>query len=167
MFGPLLFGAALVAVFEITARMIRLSAARQEAGARTQADAAERAIRTVALAVTIVLAASAVWLPLARPTSPFGFVVFALVVIGAGVIGSVAQTLRAQTPFDPAVPATEGWGKLLYRNPNDHRLWVPKRIGIGWTINFGHPMAWPMMLLLLALPIAIAAFALFGASGSR
>ena len=42
-----------------------------------------------------------------------------------------------------------------YRNPRDSRLWVPKLAGIGWTINFAHRFAWPMMLVLVGLPLAV------------
>ncbi|MES3017929.1 MAG: DUF5808 domain-containing protein [Bacteroidota bacterium] len=27
---------------------------------------------------------------------------------------------------------------LIYNNPNDPNIWVEKRIGIGWTLNFAH-----------------------------
>jgi uncharacterized membrane protein len=49
----------------------------------------------------------------------------------------------------------EGYHGLYYANANDRRLWVPKLSGMGWTINFSHPLGWPMMLLLLAVPIAV------------
>jgi uncharacterized membrane protein len=48
----------------------------------------------------------------------------------------------------------EGYHALYYANANDRRLWVPKLTGLGWTINFSHPLGWPMFLLLLAVPIA-------------
>jgi uncharacterized membrane protein len=48
----------------------------------------------------------------------------------------------------------EGYHALYYANANDRRLWVPKLTGLGWTINFAHPLGWPMLLLLLAMPIA-------------
>lgn len=33
----------------------------------------------------------------------------------------------------------------IYKNPNDPALFVPKRVGLGYTINFGNPMAkWVM-----------------------
>jgi len=28
---------------------------------------------------------------------------------------------------------------LFYNNPDDPAVFVPKRFGVGWTINFGHP----------------------------
>ena len=45
------------------------------------------------------------------------------------------------------------WG-LLYVNPQDPRLWVEKRLGVGWTLNFAHPAAgW--VTLLLFLPVVV------------
>lgn len=48
----------------------------------------------------------------------------------------------------------KGYGTLLYRNPEDPRLWVPKLVGIGWTLNFAHPTAW-LVLGLLLLPALV------------
>ncbi|KXZ39035.1 Uncharacterized membrane protein [Alkalithermobacter thermoalcaliphilus JW-YL-7 = DSM 7308] len=31
------------------------------------------------------------------------------------------------------------WG-LFYYNPDDPSLWIEKRFGIGWTVNFAHPV---------------------------
>jgi uncharacterized membrane protein len=42
---------------------------------------------------------------------------------------------------------------VFYVNPQDPRLWVEKRIGIGWTLNFARPAAvWVMLLILAAIP---------------
>lgn len=51
------------------------------------------------------------------------------------------------------------YGGFLYSNPDDPAMFVPKRFGIGWTLNFGHPRArlflitiMVLLLLLLLLP---------------
>ena len=44
------------------------------------------------------------------------------------------------------------WG-CFYVNPEDPRLWVEKRLGLGWTLNYAHPSAWWVTILLL-LPVA-------------
>jgi uncharacterized membrane protein len=49
---------------------------------------------------------------------------------------------------------------LFYFNPDDAALFVEKRIGIGYTINFARPAAWVVMALLLLLPLALAAVAI-------
>ena len=44
--------------------------------------------------------------------------------------------------FDGALYRGENqyWaGGILYNNPDDPALFVPKRFGLGWTVNIGHP----------------------------
>jgi Predicted membrane protein len=41
------------------------------------------------------------------------------------------------------------WQLLIYYNPNDPRTIVPKRIGIGYTLNFARPISKAVMLGLL------------------
>ena len=43
------------------------------------------------------------------------------------------------------------WG-LFYVNPDDPAIWVPKQLGLGWTLNFAHGASWLIMVLLL-LPV--------------
>ena len=42
---------------------------------------------------------------------------------------------------------------MLYFNPDDAALWVEKRVGIGYTMNFAHISAWVIMALILLVPI--------------
>lgn len=44
---------------------------------------------------------------------------------------------------------------VFYVNPENPRLIVPKRYGLGYTLNFAKPTAWITLLLLLILPIAL------------
>jgi uncharacterized membrane protein len=46
-------------------------------------------------------------------------------------------------------------GGLVYGNRADPALLVHKRIGIGWTLNLGHPVAW-VVLAVLALTAVLA-----------
>jgi len=52
---------------------------------------------------------------------------------------------------------------FFYNNPDDPALFVPKRFGLGWTLNFGHPQSkWfiitvlVLMLVLVLLPLVVA-----------
>ena len=47
------------------------------------------------------------------------------------------------------------WG-LLYVNTQDPALLVEKRFGVGYTFNFGHPIAWLLLAALVGIPIALA-----------
>jgi uncharacterized membrane protein len=44
------------------------------------------------------------------------------------------------------------WG-ILYFNKKDSRIFIPKKIGLGWSINFARPAAvlWLAGLMLLAI----------------
>ncbi len=40
------------------------------------------------------------------------------------------------------------WG-LFYYNPDDPAIWIEKRFGIGWTLNFANPLAVGFLVVLL------------------
>ncbi len=40
---------------------------------------------------------------------------------------------------------------LIYYNPDDPDLLVPRRLGYGWTVNFGHPRGKLFLLVLIGL----------------
>jgi uncharacterized membrane protein len=44
---------------------------------------------------------------------------------------------------------------IFYFNPNDPAIFLEKRFGVGWTINFARPLAWLTFLLIILLIIAI------------
>jgi len=46
------------------------------------------------------------------------------------------------------------WG-IFYNNPNDPSIWVEKRTGLGWTVNFAHQVSYLIIVLLVVLPLAI------------
>lgn len=49
----------------------------------------------------------------------------------------------------------ENWTILTYNSPRDSRLFVPKRRGYGWTINFGHSRGKILFGAFLAVPMVI------------
>ena len=58
---------------------------------------------------------------------------------------------------------------IFYNNPDDPALFVPKRFGLGWTLNFGHPQAklvligvLVVILVLSLLPVLISGTAPIG-----
>ena len=114
-------------------------------------------------------------LPL-RGLLPFGFILMAggfapmAAFQGGGVIGMgvglivlclviglipVIRLARLAPPIPGATESDYRWGGLIYWNADDARTWVPKRLGLGWTLNFGRPAAWAMLALMLS-PIVIA-----------
>ncbi|KAA9153087.1 DUF1648 domain-containing protein [Amycolatopsis acidicola] len=70
---------------------------------------------------------------------------------------------KLPTGEEPANDATERdddryWKLgLFYVNRDDRAVWVPKRFGIGWTVNLGNPVAVAASVLLIAACIALPA----------
>lgn len=91
------------------------------------------------------------------------WLVFAVIIVAS--LGMTAwmywigQGGRRQVPADEAVPPgdgspDEGWkAGMFYYNPADPALLVEKRMGWGWTLNFGHKGAWLIVLAILAATI--------------
>jgi hypothetical protein len=91
--------------------------------------------------------------PMPQPT-PFSYWIifgpiaavgtFSLLLLGLGRTG--------QRPPDAA------WKGSFYSNPNDPALLVPKRFGIGYTLNFGNRWSWAVLvfvLLMVAVPFIV------------
>lgn len=56
-------------------------------------------------------------------------------------------------------PPDESWNGVFYSNSDDPSLFVPKRYGIGYTLNFGNPWSWVVLALILigaVLPLVLA-----------
>lgn len=78
-------------------------------------------------------------------------------------IGTVGERLAIRESKDirPASIGPEGedryWklGGLIYNNPNDPSVFVTKRIGIGFTVNFGSLIGKLMLIGLLLLIIGL------------
>ena len=111
--------------------------------------------RIMILGISAMTALLAIDLPLG-PRLPLPalmslIVVPVLVALAAGGV-RLAATLRELRERGHG-DNIEGHHGFYYANANDRRLWVPKLTGLGWTINFAHPLGWPMFLLVLAVPI--------------
>jgi len=44
-------------------------------------------------------------------------------------------------------------GGIFYFNRSDHSFLVAKRFGIGWTINFGNPLTWAVIMGIVMVPV--------------
>ncbi|BDU72294.1 DUF5808 domain-containing protein [Mesoterricola silvestris] len=74
-----------------------------------------------------------------------------LALVVAGIVLMARDFAQVRT-VDPTL-AFYKWG-LFYVNPDDDRIWVPKAIGVGWTLNFAKPASWVVLALLL-LPVGV------------
>lgn len=85
------------------------------------------------------------------------FVVLLAVAVGLFLpIGRSRTRSSSATEHDLTGPASRddarNWiAGVIYYNPDDPDLLVPKRFGYGWTINFGHPRGKVVLLVLIGL----------------
>lgn len=177
-FAPLLVAAGLTVALFATAHAVRRAPVRLRAG-RTpeQAWARVRATDRMTqrtLAATTLLSVLLVdvlvvdgWLsPQRLSLAVPALVVFTLAFAAVAVLGTlgVSREVRgldapapgaAATPRPQAPDDDRSWrGGLVYVNRDDPSLWVPKRTGVGWTVNVGHPVGAGLAVLLLVLVVA-------------
>ncbi len=87
---------------------------------------------------------------------------FTLVIV---LLVAVSRATSAQSKPATAAPEGDGtpdacWhgGGIFYYNPHDPALWVRKRFGIGYTLNFANPWSWVFMggtVVLVAAPLLL------------
>ena len=90
------------------------------------------------------------------PRSGFGpFWAMLAVFIGLMVFGTALMIRDLRRGLTEAGnPDTYRWG-LFYVNAADPKIWVPKRLGLGWTLNFAHGLSWVVLLLLTLPPLIL------------
>lgn len=171
-FGLLIIGAAIVALLAA----LSIVGARYSARIQTDDTAEQSALRTQVqrsmlssllsrLSFVIAVGISAIevsqrllpgagW---AVAVSALGMVVVTMAVVIAAVIRG-RQQLRpanvrdARAPRPDAVDDDGHWkGGLFYVNPDDPALLVPRRFGLGWTVNLGRPAGVALAIGLLAV----------------
>jgi hypothetical protein len=82
------------------------------------------------------------------------------IILGPVLLIAIFSVLMAVFVRPGEKPPEEGWSGPFYSNPDDSALWVPKRYGIGYTLNFGNPWCWivvALLLAMLAVPLVLAA----------
>ncbi len=56
----------------------------------------------------------------------------------------------------------QNWfGDFFYNNPEDPAVFVPKRYGFGWTVNFGNPRGKLFMIGTMLVPLVIVLLSVF------
>jgi uncharacterized membrane protein len=89
------------------------------------------------------------WAPLVVALPILVAVVVAVVVLARNnLAGDEAEEVTGMTHRDDDMY----WrGGLFYVNPEDHALVVPRRFGLGWTLNFGNPRVAMLLVAVVAL----------------
>jgi uncharacterized membrane protein len=177
-FGPVLTGVVICSLLLVVAwgitRWSRRPAATgplAERGARFQ-----RLMRWVLLAAELFFAAVIGWVAL-LPCLPShdpemtAAVILVLTLVGVAVLvvvlvraGQGGSRLAISRLADGAAEESLGdrsadhfWkAGLFYVNPDDPALFVEKRFGIGYTLNFGNLWAWVILSLVIVVPVAMA-----------
>ena len=162
-FIPLVAGLVLCVVFEVLATVISKRRhvashikASPEAAAQMAAVTGEF-VRMIALALAVLFALLAMALPIFRPQNPGSIVLVSLLLMLAPIVIGIVRVKRTANALKSRglIQAPDGWSALVYRNPGDSRLIVPKAFSPGYTINYAHPWAWPVTISLIGLPLLI------------
>ena len=113
------------------------------------------ALSVAAIALSPLFAATRLlpWLSLLEGAAAIAIVV-ALVRLGQGGTRRAAPTAEAGAPVGNRTRDERWkWG-LFYADGDDPALFVEKRFGIGYTLNFGNPWSWAMLVLVGAVVAA-------------
>jgi uncharacterized membrane protein len=100
-----------------------------------------------ALLIWAVYRPSATGVALAVLPALAGVVVLVILSVRMGQAGSRLAGARPHPGATVNRDDDRYWrGGLVYINPRDPAVVVPKRFGVGWTLNFGNPWAWLVVL---------------------
>jgi uncharacterized membrane protein len=176
-YGPLVIATALIAVMALLAQLQRRATRPIHPGAPVHYTELRyrRGVLTVLLAGEYMLALTFSWaamLPLLTgggtrmPPQSFLLIIImpALFVIWTVVYLARLRPRHAPQGGDERSAERHWRAGVFYVNPEDPSLMVPKRYGLGYTLNFARPAAWLVMALLLAVPLGVAAWVLLHAA---
>lgn len=111
-------------------------------------------LRGISLALASFFSYVAWRIPMGQGMTVAPMVVFVLIC----VLGPIARFAHFAAQLKSAGQMPPGYGRFVYNNPADPRVWVPKLSGMGTTLNFAHPVSWAWMALLLGGPLVMVAF---------
>jgi len=171
-YGPILIGALLWTGMGATAFGILHSSRRAPVpGSRSLKQDFAHRVAAFVLVVEYFLAlcfSSAGLLPLAgvAPLLVVTLLMFPVLLILIAWLNKGRAQFESSMPSLTAAPVGDGtldkYWKLgvFYSNSDDPALFVERRFGVGYTVNFGHVSAWIIMALVLLLPLALVLTAL-------
>jgi uncharacterized membrane protein len=167
-FGPLVMAGAVTTMMLWTARAIG-TGTRQVAATGLAAQLERRFKRGNAVYLVLSAYFMAILFSLMGVLAVLGqttrlptgiWIILALViVVSFGLVAWMywlGQGGRRQVPVGEVVPPgdgspDDGWkAGIIYFNPSDPALLVERRMGWGWTLNFGHRTSWLIVVVLLA-----------------
>jgi hypothetical protein len=180
-FGPLLIAAVVAGSMALFGSLLRQD--RNTRGAEA-AGAAERRFRRAVLwsllateYLLVLVSIQVSLLPLAAAAAggmagppriaPSVALILLFVVTVTIVLARIGRGARLEAARDRVATKEPGgspesrWkAGIFYVNPDDPALFVQKRLGIGYTLNFAHPLSWLILGLSTLVPLAVAAWVL-------
>jgi uncharacterized membrane protein len=166
-YGPLILGASILAALALItysifreARVIRA----RESGSLYHDFPHQVGYFLVAVEFFLAAAMSAAALLPLTGNPGIAAVLIATLALMAAVFPMAHWLNRSRAPFaSDSMRAPVGDGTLdehwklgmFYFNRDDPALWVEKRIGIGFTMNFARGCSWLVLLLVLVLPLTL------------
>jgi uncharacterized membrane protein len=143
--GPLIFGAELCAALLFVGFAIWFGARRSRLRRLTLAMLVESAYM-ISLIFAIVATSSLLHLPTA-------LLIVGLVAFIASIIWLIARNSASTSSAEEVEPTPlHSWsGGMLYYNHDDSALFVEKRAGFGYTINFANRWSWVLILIFVAV----------------
>jgi uncharacterized membrane protein len=156
---PILIGCATILVIVLAAAFMRLAPAVDR---QRSAHIIVPARAVLSWAMSLLFCWTAL-LPLghaSRATSLAVVLIAHLVVVFAIVVAMTWRLIQTQgqDAYDGTSDAMWRAGGIIYYNPSDAAVIVPKRLGWGWTLNFGQAASWWYLgvVVVLAAIIGIA-----------
>jgi len=168
-YGPLLLGAAIIAIVAASGYAARHAsrAVRTPIASAIAHDFSYRmAIFLLALEFFLAVIFSFVGLLPLIGSPGIKAIVIAVIVFLVALMFLIAWAAKGREEQASKLPARASASAgaapdqvwrfgVFYYNRDDAALFVEKRFGIGYTLNFAHPSAWICMILALLLPVAI------------
>ena len=172
-FTPIVMAAVMCGLMLATAMGLLRSRRVRTTGEAAPGEASFRRITTIALLVAELLIALSVSRSSLREIFPSSGLDRALIVMTTGGLGVVVFLVLmmvrlgqggsrrvplapGEAPVGDRTPDSSWILGMLYVNHDDPALFVEKRFGLGYTLNFGNPLAWVLMGLLVGIPVLLA-----------
>lgn len=118
----------------------------------------ERILLATRYFLAVVFGALAL-LPLVQRPAPFLALMFPATALFVFLVLRAAVRSARKAAAGAGPDPNWKWG-LFYVNGADRSVLVPKRFGVGFTLNFASPISWLLLVLLIAPALAALAFAL-------
>ncbi len=154
-YGPLLIGVFILVVLKLSEWGILYGSPRVAGGSATVRWQSLRMLQRMGCLMGILFSSIAL-APLRPDLFRPGLIVFVILfAVALMVIPLIRAAGNPEGSVADNTPDSAWKFGLIYYNPDDPALMVEKRIGIGYTLNFAHRLAWVSMAALLLIPIGI------------